>query len=698
MATTDRNQARRATDLCREFLATYYQDEISRLAQTYPKQNRSLVVEYGDVFQFDPDLADDLLQDPDGLLPYLETALGEVDIPAEIDLSGAHVRIAGLPEMYTHYPGEFSPSEHEGRLRSIQGEISKATDVYARMESAAFECQRCGTLTRIPQVQGDFQEPHECQGCERQGPFRINYPQSSFVDGQKLRLQTPPEEAQGDGQDVDIYLEDDYADVATAGDRVTITGTVCLDQQESGSTKRNKFEAYLDGLHVAVEETDAEDIDISSEQRERIEELAAGEDGNPLELAAESLAPKIHGYPHVKKAIILALVGGARTEYAGGDFDRGEFHVLLIGDPSTAKSKLVERAEQVGWRSVGVSGTGATKAGVTATAIQDDFGDGSWALDAGAAVKAHRGVLAVDELDDMPEDVRSALLEPMSKQTIHITKGGINTHLQTRTAVVAAANPDQDRFDPYEPIASQFAFSSTLLSRFDLVYTFRDVPNEQTDDEIAEHILSSRDAAKRLERGEDVDESTVDPRPPIEPDLLRAWLALAKQQPKPVFANESIKEHIKESFTSLRGLYGYEPDDPVPVTWRSLEGTVRVAEAAARFEFSDTIEKRHVEIATELIGQSMQDVGKDPDSGELDADIKETGSSKSQKSRKKTVRETIKDLQSEANDDMVAEETVVDTLEEYSGEQIRHDIERMKRDDGVAIEPEVGYVRYIGEW
>jgi len=687
------------TDDLTRLYQDYYEDALNHLAGHYPQEQRSLNVDYADVFQFDPAVADDLLAQPEQMREYFEEALRLVDLPVDISLEHAHVRPTGLPDAHTYYPGAFSPSQHEGQLRAIRGEISKATDVYSRMQTATFECQRCGATTQVPQVDDDFQEPHECQGCERQGPFRINYDESAFVDAQKLRIQTPPEEAQGDGQDLDVYVEDDLVDVAEVGDRVTITGVVGLDQQTRGNSKTNKFDPYLDGWHIAVEETDARDVDITSEERERIEALAAGEHGDPLELAAEALTTKIYGYETVKQAVVLALVGGARVEYPGDDFDRGEFHVLLIGDPSTGKSKLVDRAEAVGWRSVGVSGTGATKAGVTATAIQDDFGDGSWTLDAGAAVKANRGVLAVDELDDMPAEVRSALLEPMSKQTIHITKGGINTHLQTRTAVIAAANPEQNRFDPYTPIADQFAFSSTLLSRFDLVYTFKDEPDAEEDDAIADHVLSGRDAAKRTERDLDTDHANDTVAPSVAPDLLRKWIALAKQQPKPVFADEHVKHQIKDSFTNLRGLYGYDErdaDDPVPVTFRTLEGIVRVAEAAAKFEFSDTIEQRHVEIATTLVGQSMQDVGKDPETGELDADVKETGRSKSQQNRKEAVVKTIDDLQAEHDDAQAPVEAVVEELD-YDASQIEHDIEKLK-EQGELIEPEPGAVRYIGRY
>jgi len=676
-----------------QFLRNWYHDELATLAQNYPQDQQSLQIDHADLFSFDPDIADDMLAQPDQIKEYLENAVYDFDLPADIDLSDAHVRVHNLPDEHTYYPDEFSPTKHHGQYRAIQGEISKATDIYARMHEAAFECQRCGKLTRIPQVDGDFQEPHECMGCERQGPFEINFTQSDFVDGQKIRIKTPPEHAQGDGKDIDGFIKDDLCRTAGVGDRVTVCGQVQLEQDGGDRNKKNKFSPYLEIHHIEVEQTDAEDVDISQADRERIKQLANGAEGDPLELAAKTLAPKVYGYKTSKKAIVLALVGGSRTEYSGGDFDRGEFHVLLIGDPSTAKSKIVNRAEQLGWRSVGVSGKGATVAGVTATATQDEFGGGEWTLESGAFVKANKGVVCADELDDMPKDVRAAMLEPMSKQYINVNKGGINTTLETRTGVIAAANPEHGRFDPYEPISQQFVFGSTLLSRFDLVYTFKDEPDESEDSDVADHVLNSRDGAKRDERGLETEDDLAVVDPPIEPELLQHWIALSKRQPKPVFASPKVKEQIKDSFTTLRGMHGYDPDEPVPVTFRTLEGIVRVAEAAAKFEFSDEIRMRHVEIATNLVGESMQDIGKDED-GKMDADTVETGESKSQRERMKALVGTIQEIQQETESGHAPIQEIKNRAG-YDATTVESDLASLSK-KGEIYEPQTDAIRYVG--
>lgn len=182
------------------------------------------------------------------------------------------------------------------------------------------------------------------------------------------------------------------------------------------------------------------------------------------------------------------------------------------------------------------------------------------------------------------------------------------------------------------------------MSRFDLIYTVKDKPDPEEDRQIARHMLSGRDAAKRQDQDLEIDEEDADRIvPTVEDDVLRKWIALAKRQPDPVFESEAVREKLEDSFNSLRGIYDYNEDQPVPVTFRKLEGIVRVAEVAAKFEFSEVITERHARIATEAVGQSMRDFGQDED-GNFDADIQETGTSKSQKDRKQTLAKTIQRL------------------------------------------------------
>ncbi|PSP72235.1 ATPase [Halobacteriales archaeon QS_3_64_16] len=320
-------------DRFEEFYRTYYRNEIGELAQKYPSEQRSLYVSWADLYQFDPDLAEDYQSQPGQLQEYAEEALRVYDLPIDVGLGQAHVRIdlndpTEIREIRAH---------HRGQLLSVHGIVRKATDVRPKIQEAAFECQRCGTLTRIPQTGGDFQEPHECQGCERQGPFEINFDQSEFVDAQKLRVQESPEGLRGGEtpQNIDVHIEDDITGKVTAGDHVRTTGVLHLDQQDDGQSKSPIFDVYMDGLTVEIEDEQFEDMDITEADKSAIVELSAEPD--IYEQMVASIAPSIYGYDQEKLAMLLQLFSGVTKHLPDESRIRGDMHLLFIGDPGTGK-------------------------------------------------------------------------------------------------------------------------------------------------------------------------------------------------------------------------------------------------------------------------------------------------------------------------------------------------------------------------
>jgi replicative DNA helicase Mcm len=399
MAQSSPNQE--LVDRFAQFYRNYYRDEISRLAQRYPNEQRSLHVDYDDLYQFDPDLAEDYLSRPDEFRDFAEEALRVYDLPADVSLGQAHVRLRNLPESVDIRSIRVH-DDHVGRMIAVSGIVRKATDVRPKIVKAAFECQRCGTMTHIPQSDGSFQEPHDCQGCERQGPFRVNYDQSEFVDSQKLRVQESPEGLRGGEtpQSIDIDIEDDITGKVTAGDHVTVTGVLHIDQVTEGNEKSQLFDLYMDGVSVEIEDEQFEDMEIDEADKREIIELSNHPD--IYEEMVASVAPSIYGYDEEKLAMILQLFSGVTKHLPDGSRIRGDLHMLLIGDPGTGKSQLLSYIRNIAPRSVYTSGKGSSSAGLTAAAVRDDFGEGQqWSLEAGALVLADQGIAAVDELDKM---------------------------------------------------------------------------------------------------------------------------------------------------------------------------------------------------------------------------------------------------------------------------------------------------------
>ncbi|ELY64100.1 minichromosome maintenance protein MCM [Natronococcus jeotgali] len=688
-------------DSFEQFFRNYYDNEIKQLAQQYPNEQRSLHVDWQDLYRYDPNLADDFLAQPEQLQRYAEEALRLYDLPIDVSLGQAHVRIRNLPETE-------SPEIRDIRARDMnslvqaRGIVRKATDVRPKIEEAAFECQLCGTLTRVPQSSGDFQEPHECQGCERQGPFRVNFDQSEFVDSQKLRIQESPEGLRGGEtpQSLDVHVEDDITGEVTPGDHVSTTGVLRLEQQGDGQDKSPVFDFYMEGMSVDIDEEQFEDMDITDEDKEEIVRLSSSED--IYEQMVGSIAPSIYGYEQEKLAMILQLFSGVTKQLPDGSRIRGDLHMLLIGDPGTGKSQMLGYIQNIAPRSVYTSGKGSSSAGLTAAAVRDDFGDGQqWTLEAGALVLADQGIAAVDELDKMRSEDRSAMHEALEQQKISVSKAGINATLKSRCSLLGAANPKYGRFDQYEPIGEQIDLEPALISRFDLIFTVTDQPDEEKDKNLAEHILTTNYAGELTTQREEmtsldvsegeIEEMTEQVDPVIDAELLRKYIAYAKQNCHPRMTEEA-RETIRDFYVDLRAK-GTDEDAPVPVTARKLEALVRLSEASARVRLSDTVEQRDAEQVVEIVRSCLQDIGVDPETGEFDADIVEAGTSKSQRDRIKNIKGLISDIEEEYDEgapvDIVLERADEIGMDESKAE---HEIDKLKQ-KGEVYEPSTDTLR-----
>ncbi|AUV83373.1 cell division protein [Salinigranum rubrum] len=1229
MAQAPQNQE--LTERFIQFYRNYYRDEIGRLAQRYPNEQRSLYVDYDDLYTFDPDLAEDYLAKPDQLQKYAEEALRLYDLPVDVSLGQAHVRLQNIPESIDIRNIRVH-DDHIGKLVSVQGIVRKATDVRPKITEAAFECQRCGTMTYIPQQDSGFQEPHECQGCERQGPFRVNFDQSEFVDSQKIRIQESPEDLRGGEtpQSIDINIEDDITGKVTAGDHVTLNGVLHIEQQTSNNEKTPIFDLYMDGVSITIEDEEFEDMEITDEDKTEIIELSNHDDIYDEMVA--SVAPSIYGYDQEKLSMILQLFSGVTKHLPDGSRIRGDLHMLLIGDPGTgkcvggdtrvtladgterpirelvesnlddpkpvddgvwdevdiavpsmrpdgtfteqratkvwkreapdemyrirtasgneievtpshplftqadgtpvartadtltegefiatprtvavkgndtldvdyrrsrsynavhvdlpdawtpslarlvgyviaeghvvlrddntgdvrvtnndeeiledvadalgslglsytvegpragtsakrvrcnagelasflanldpailkrsvdqrvpdsirsatlrtkreflrayvdsechvsttqrevtvasmsrellegvrslllsfgivsslqprkngsyrlriggedfqryvehigfvterknlasrsfdgrpsntnvdvvpnigdrlrsiretlhlsqsqcglsrstyqhyergdrnpsrnslqavvdafeerlrwlretklriesgnwsdvsavrdelnvsqaalsevmgveqtavsyyerndvvpdggrvvaARDRLLERIEDalaagehverlrtlaendLAWdriesidaiapsekwvydlevaethtylsnnivshnsqmlsyvrhiapRSVYTSGKGSSAAGLTAAAVRDDFGDGQqWTLEAGALVLADKGIAAVDELDKMRSEDRSAMHEALEQQSISISKAGINATLKSRCSLLGAANPKYGRFDQYEPIGEQIDLEPALISRFDLIFTVTDQPDPEKDGDLADHILQTNYAGElntqrtRMTNSnftqEEVDAATEKVEPVIDPELLRKYIAHAKRNCFPTMTDEA-RAAIREFYVDLRAK-GADEDAPVPVTARKLEALVRLAEASARVRLSDTVEAEDAERVIRIVRSCLEAIGVDPETGEFDADVIETGRSKTQRDRIKNLKGLISELESEYEEGAPLDE-VLDRAETDLGldrSKAEDEIEKLRR-KGEVYEPQQNHLR-----
>ena len=682
-----------------EFLRSRYWDDLLELADSYPDE-RSLKIRFSDIDKFDPDFAEELMENPEATLEAARAAMLELDLPMDVYMDRAHVRIEELPR---HFKTRELRSDHIGKLLAIDGLVRTATEVRPKIVSAAFQCQRCGFTFFKEQTGNKFEDQNlKCmnQACDRGGPFKLMLAQSKFVDAQKIRVQESPEELRGgqQPQTLDVELEDDLAGRIFPGDRVIVNGVLKSYQRSNPQQgKSTYFDLFHKGISVEMKDQEFEEIDISPEDEEMI--LKMSRDPEIYENIRNSIAPSIYGYEDVKEALGLQLVSGFEKHLPDGARIRGDIHILLVGDPGIAKSQLLRYMIKISPRGIYTSGKSSTSAGLTATAVKDELGDGRWTIEAGALVLADKGIAAIDEMDKMNNEDKSALHEAMEQQTISVAKAGVMATLKSRCSLLAAANPKLGRFDKYEPIAPQINLTPALMSRFDLIFVLTDDPDTKRDSAIAQHILKSNYAGELSTQKawnpdisqEDIDNALTVIMPAIEPEVLRKYVAYARKNIFPTLTEEA-KEYFLKYYVGLR-TQGQDSNKPVPVTARQLEALIRLGEASARLRLSDKVTLADAQRVVKILEACLRKVGVDPETGFLDADIIASGTTKSTRDRTKSVIDIIRDVSRESQGP-ASRDAVLDRAEELGIERAKAEeiIDRMRR-DGDVFEPRPGMLK-----
>ncbi|MHC1595737.1 MAG: minichromosome maintenance protein MCM [Candidatus Syntropharchaeales archaeon] len=680
-----------------EFLRRYYSDEVRELSVYYPDK-KSLYVDFQDIERFDPGLASELIENPTELLRLANEALKKSDLSTGGEMPDAYFRVVKLPRKL---PIRDIRGHHINKLIAVDGLVRKVADVRPKVRVAHFECVKCHTINKVVQHGLTFREPRTCgegsdeEGCKSSGKiFRFLKDASAYIDAQKIRIQEYPENLRGgeQPQTLDIEVEDDIAGNTMPGDRIVMNGILRSYQRRSKTGVRTPiFDIYLDGLSIEMEEQEFEELKITKEDEEKIKELK--DDPKVYEKIVRSIAPSIFGYENIKEAMALQLFSGVAKDLPDGGRIRGDIHTLVVGDPGIAKSQLLRYASKIAPRGIYTSGKSTTSAGLTATAVRDEFGDGKWTLEAGALVLADKGLAAVDEIDKMEKKDQSALHEAMEQQTVSVAKAGILATLKSRCALLGAANPKYGRFDRYEPISVQIEMSPTLLSRFDLIFTLTDDPDEVLDTQIAEHILESHYAGELRAKNEgdgeggDFFKANV---PEIPPDLLRKYIAYSRRNIFPVMSEEA-RDEFKRFYVDLRS-QGIGSDAPVPVTARQLEALVRLGEASARMRLDDTVMLDDARRIIKIVKDSLSQVGVDPETGRLDADWIAVGTTKTRRDRAKIIRDIVRGLIKEhgghAPIDEVLDLAESDGIERQKAEEI---VEGLLR-DGTFFSPKHGMI------
>lgn len=386
-------------------------------------------------------------------------------------------------------------SHHLHTLVRVSGIVISASKVRARATTVQLRCSRCQNSQTVHATTGPFgaislpqrcsENPNEC-GIT---PYSVVPDDCHFVDQQSLKLQEAPEVVPTGEMPRSVLLavERGLVDKAPPGTRVNIMAIVSLFNSSAGRNGNSVKTVYLRVLGMQKDSGAGDHVTFTPREEEAFRLLARRTD--VYEILSRSIAPSISGSytVDIKKAITCQLFSGSRKRLPDGMRLRGDINVLLLGDPSMAKSQFLKFATRVAPVGVYTSGKGSSAAGLTASVVKDQRGE--FYLEGGAMVLADGGIVAIDEFDKMRPADRVAIHEAMEQQTISIAKAGITTVLNSRSSVLAAANPVYGRYDELKSASENIDLMTTILSRFDVIFLVRDVRDEELDKMICHHVM-----------------------------------------------------------------------------------------------------------------------------------------------------------------------------------------------------------------
>ena len=652
----------------------FYKKEIGKSVRA---GKHVIFVNFEDIASFSHVLAESLISVPEETLQILELSLEESGL-----VSNPRIRLLDLPEMQFIKVRNIR-AKHLNTLISVEGLVRQASDVRPQVINAKFECPSCGTIISVLQIEKRFREPSRCS-CGRKGQFTLV--SKEMVDAQRIVIEESPESLTGGEQPrrISVFLKEDLVEPimeekTTPGSRVKIIGVlkeVPVPLQTGAISTR--FDLAIEANNIIPLEETFQEFEISEEDERQIQELAADKD--LFQKMIGSIAPSIYGYDEIKEALILQLFGGLRKKRADGTDARGDMHILLVGDPGVAKSLFLKFMSMLAPKGRYVVGRATTGAGITATVVRDEFLRG-WSLEAGAMVLSNKGIVCIDEIDKMDEHDRSAMHEALEQQTVTISKANVQASLRAETSVLAAANPKLGRFEPFQVIAQQIDMPPTLINRFDIIFTLRDMPERARDEALATHVLleHKKEGKKQV----------------IEKTLFRKYIAYAKQKIAPELTNEAIDE-IKKFYIDLRNapVSAEGITKPIPISARQLDALVRLSEASARARLSKKVKKQDAQRAINLMRYYLMQVGYDYETKTFDIDRIATGVSTSQRGRIILVRECLSRLEGRMGKLIPIEELQKELEEKMSKDEIEDSIQKLKQ-TGDIFEPRKGYVQRV---
>lgn len=581
------------TERLEKIIKQFYDDEVKD-AKDITYMNHGLIDQYY------PDYADKLIDKYEINLQHLERAFNTLT-----NAQNTQCKIR-LYNVQNKIPIHQVHQKHRGQLVSIEGDVTKTTEIFNQITEAAYHCNNCSKIHYKPKnydekIKNTYKG--QCPRCGHTSVLDLIPEESVFEDMQIITVQEKRDDAKNGYKPtlIQCIFREDMVQTVKPGDKVTINGIVEL----RNKNQNNLFTEYIDVKNCTREEDDYDEMEVTDEEiRQIIEESKKPEFFDKF---YHSIAPSISGNDEVKEAIMLQMFSSNEQTNTRGETNRGDIHLLLVGDPGLGKSQILKYVANVAPRATYTSGKSSTGAGLTASAVRDV--NDSWTLEAGAMVLADKGVLCIDEFDKMSENDRSSIHEALEQQTISVAKAGLTTTLDSRCSVLAAANPKFGSFNPYsnKTLSEQINLNDTILSRFDLIFVMKDSLDNDTN--VVESIYNS------YQTGDDdsVENTTYDR------DFMTKYIAYARRLTDPELTREILPK-MNDFYRNWRR-HNQETNSGTPVTPRQIAALIRLTKASARARLSQKVEEEDLERAirleqycinqfeAQLVDQSTEQVG-----------------------------------------------------------------------------------------
>ncbi|EZG55204.1 MCM2/3/5 family protein [Gregarina niphandrodes] len=706
-----------------------HDDEYLKITTAVQKKERRIILSVNFLNQIAPDFTARLINDPFVYLPPLEQAINDIarqhgDLQNTTSTIDLKIGLSGWLGSHSITPRGIS-CQLANKLILVEGIVTRVTIPNLRLKTGSYYVSDLGrhvfreyadSFAIVPRYEAMSKAGRIAPYAMRTDPdgreTELEFGLSQFKDCQFVTLQEMPE-VTPIGQlprAVEIVMENDLVEALKPGDRARVYGVLKSNTYKNGSLINGATSITLIAVSVEPLHVDYVNRELTPSTLKQFRELARRE--NTLDLVAASIAPSISGHERVRKGLALQLVGGVGKQLESMR-QRGDIHVLLIGDPSCGKSQMLRYVMKLAPLAISTTGRGSSAVGLTAAVVKDPM-TGHKRLEAGAMVLADSGMVCIDEFDKMGPDDRVAVHEVMEQQRVSVMKANISAVLNARTSVLAAANPLYGHFDDTLDFADQVNFPDSLLSRFDLIFLIRESSSAKQDRQIAKQVLaqlraghkdeSVYDAAHRLRalRADVVAPTLLQPKTAeqrgkkqivwqhapaledgvgrgkgklsaeavraasaaklIKPSFLKQYLAYCRYSVQPEMSEEA-EEDIAEFYGYIRERVKKEWNDanatranhakalPTP---RLLEALIRLSTAHAKLKLKAVVDTDDVAEAKHLVLYSL--CGYEPET--VEATATPTHTAEEPRTTRRTVTrkrdldqlsETIQELQIEEN-------------------------------------------------